>query len=63
MLRVHFCALQEYIEGKTLAQMTDMGWQPSHHEVQRIAAELLGILALHTCTNIRFVPSCACNSS
>lgn len=37
--------LQEHVEGKNLTQMLDMGWQPSHSEVQRIAAELLAILA------------------
>ncbi|KAL3158421.1 hypothetical protein ABBQ38_010656 [Trebouxia sp. C0009 RCD-2024] len=40
-----FCVVQEYVEGKHLTQMLDMGWQPSHSEVQRIAAELLAILA------------------
>ena len=37
--------LQEYVEGKNLTQMLDTGWRPSHFEVQRIAAELLEILA------------------
>lgn len=36
--------LQEYIEGKNLSQMLDMGWRPPLSEVHHIAAELLATL-------------------
>ena len=29
------------MEGKSLAQMVEAGWQPDHKEVERIAKELL----------------------
>ena len=34
-------AVQELIEGKSLAQMVEAGWQPAQKEVERIAHELL----------------------
>lgn len=34
-------AAQELIEGKSLAQMVEAGWQPAQTEVERIAGELL----------------------
>lgn len=34
-------AAQELIEGKSLAQMVEAGWQPAQEEVERIAHELL----------------------
>ncbi len=34
-------AVQELIEGKSLAQMIEAGWQPAQKEVERIAHELL----------------------
>lgn len=33
--------MQELIEGKSLAQMVEAGWQPDQKEVERIAKELL----------------------
>lgn len=33
--------VQELIEGKSLAQMVEAGWQPAQKEVERIADELL----------------------
>ena len=33
--------LQELVEGKSLAQMVEAGWQPDHKEVARIARDLL----------------------
>lgn len=36
-----FFGVQELIEGKSLAQMVEAGWQPAQKEVERIADELL----------------------
>ena len=33
--------VQELVEGKSLAQLVEAGWQPSNKEVERIAKELL----------------------
>ncbi len=35
------CNTQELVEGKSLAQMVEAGWQPAQKEVERIANELL----------------------
>lgn len=33
--------MQELVEGKSLGQMVEAGWQPEQQEVDRIAKELL----------------------
>ena len=33
------------MQGKSLAQMVEAGWKPSHQEVERIANELLSTFA------------------
>lgn len=37
--------MQELVEGKSLAQMVEAGWQPHQKEVERIAKDLLTTLS------------------
>lgn len=42
---VTFCIVQELAEGKNLQQLVEEGWRPEEKEIERIAQEILEVLA------------------
>lgn len=50
--------MQELVEGKSLAQMVEGGWQPNQREVERIAKELLTTFSYLQEQKVQHSPVC-----
>lgn len=58
LITCHVCCLQELVEGKSLGQMVEAGWQPEQHEVERIAKELLSTFSYLQDQKVKVQLSC-----
>lgn len=52
--------MQELVEGKSLAQMVEAGWQPDHKEVERIAKDLLTTFSYLQGQKVHSIICCYC---